>query len=432
MTHQTPQPPSVPSKKRTWLPIAIIAAVLVAAAPAAWVLAVSPWERSAGEAIYVDEGEGGARGGLGAKGDKGAPGPLPVTLPTPAPRAPFFETFSKDSAASGGTAVALPVPGSAGSLETADRQIISQANLSLEVTAVAAVVGQVQAIAQSLGGFVEQLSSSGAEEKQFAAITIRLPQAEFFTAMDRLRALGKVQSENLGSQDVTEQFIDLEARLKSLQREEESLLALLGRAQQISEILTIERELSRVRSDIERYQGQLNFLKRRVDLATITISLFPPQEKVSQPPFGALTVEAESVSASVEEVKALASRLKGEIDSLSLSVKAGRTRADISLRVFSKDFNGAMATIEGEGKVLSKEVLEGAPVVADGEAKPAEKPNAPINVTLVEPEKNALGRIIAIALWAGSGALVVLAGLLLYFVYRLRRRKGMAATQRAA
>ncbi|MBI4198246.1 MAG: DUF4349 domain-containing protein [Chloroflexi bacterium] len=430
MTHQTP-PPSVPSKKRTWLPIAIIAAalVLVAAAPAAWVLAVSPWERSAGSAIYVDEGEGGARGA------KGSPGPLPVTYPTPVPRAPspsFELNFSKDSAASGGTAVALPVPVPAGSLETADRQIISQANLSLEVTTVPAAVGQVQAIAQSLGGFVEQLSSSGAEEKQYAAITIRLPQAEFFTAMDRLRALGKVQSENLGSQDVTEQFIDLEARLKSLQREEESLLSLLGRAQQISEILTIERELSRVRSDIERYQGQLNFLKRRVDLTTITISLFPPQEKVSQPPFGALTVEAESVSASVDEVKALASRLKGEIDSLSLSVKAGRTRADISLRVFSKDFNGAMATIESEGKVLSKEVQEGAPVVADGEAKPAEKPNAPINVTLVEPEKDTWGRFIAIALWAGSGALVVLAGLLLYFVYRLGRRKGMAATQRAA
>jgi hypothetical protein len=431
MTHQTPQPPHAPSRKRTWLLIAIIAAalVLVAAAPAAWVLAVSPWQGAA--SVIGEEGQRGPKGDIG---DKGGPGPLPVTYPTPVPVAPppsFFLT-SKDSAAFGGTAVASPVPRPAGSLEAADRQIISQANLSLEVVAVPAVVGQVQAIAQSLGGFVEQLSSSGAEEKQFATITIRLPQAEFYTAMDRLRALGKVQSENLGSQDVTEQFIDLEARLKSLQREEESLLSLLGRAQQISEILTIERELSRVRSDIERYQGQLNFLKRRVDLATITISLFPPQEKVSQPPFGAITVEAERVSASVDEVKALAARLKGEIDSLSLSVKAGRTRADISLRVFAKDFNGAMATIESEGKVLSKEVREGAPVVAEGEAKPADKPNAPINVTLVEPEKDAWGRFLAIALWAGSGALVVLAGLLLYFVYRLGRRKGMAATGRAA
>ena len=88
--------------------------------------------------------------------------------------------------------------------------------------------------------------------------------------------MGKVQSKNLGSDDVSERFIDLQVRLKSSLREEESLLSLLGRTSTVSEVLAIERELTRVRSDIERFQGQLNFLERRIDLATITVSLLSP------------------------------------------------------------------------------------------------------------------------------------------------------------
>ena len=94
--------------------------------------------------------------------------------------------------------------------------------------------------------------------------------------MEQVELVGKVQSKNLGSEDVSERFIDLQTRLKGSLREEESLLSLLGRTSTVSEALTIERELTRVRSDIERFQGQLNFLERRIDLATITVSLSSP------------------------------------------------------------------------------------------------------------------------------------------------------------
>jgi hypothetical protein len=140
--------------------------------------------------------------------------------------------------------------GSASStLQTAQRMVISTASISVEVEMVPAATNEVRAIAESLGGFVEQLSSSGGSERQQAHMTIRVPQSQFFTALERIEALGEVQSRNLGSEDVSEQFIDLEARLKSAQREEQSLLSLLERAQQVSEVLTIERELSRVRSE---------------------------------------------------------------------------------------------------------------------------------------------------------------------------------------
>ena len=108
-----------------------------------------------------------------------------------------------------------------------------------------------------------------------------MPQAQFSSAVEQIELVGKVQSKNLGSEDVSERFIDLQARLKSSLREDESLLSLLDRTSTVIEVLAIERELTRVRLDIERLQGQLNFLERRIDLATITVSL-------SSPPIGHL------------------------------------------------------------------------------------------------------------------------------------------------
>ncbi len=430
MSQQHPSSSSSLSRgkgRRLTIAVIVVTLLLVAAAPAVAALALTPWQRN----VSFSQGAVGPKGDAGAKGSPGRDETLSKLSTADDALAPY--EFGVRSTAGGFfTTGAVPAPAAPSptpsfravtNLEAAQRQIIAQANVSLEVTAVQSAVGQVQAIAQSLGGYVEQLTSSGVEENQYATITLRLPQSEFYNALDRLRALGKVKSESLGSQDVTEQFIDLEARLRSALQEEQSLLALLGRAQQISDVLTIERELARVRSDIERYQGQLNFMKRRVDLATITVSLYPPDAKASQPPAGALTVETKKATASAEAVKALAARLQGEIDTFFISVRDGRSRADISLRVYAKDFSLAVAEMEGEGKVLSKEVREGTQGKSD--AKPAERPDAPINIALVEPApKSGWRQALIVGLWVGSGALAVMAGLAFYGVYRLGRRRG--------
>ena len=181
--------------------------------------------------------------------------------------ASVFRTPATPSFAAAEGGVGRVAPGLA--LQTVQRKVISSATLSIKVKVVEEAVPQIRTIAEGMGGFVEQLSSSGSAGRQRASITIRVPQDQFFTALERIEALGEVQSKNLGSEDVSEQFIDLEARLKSSLREEESLLSLLGRSGTVSEVLAIERELARVRSEIERFQGQLNFLERRVALATI-------------------------------------------------------------------------------------------------------------------------------------------------------------------
>ena len=293
----------------------------------------------------------------------------------------------------------------------------------MEVDEVPVAVAQVRTTAESLGGFVGQLSSSGGPERQQSTMTIRVPQAEFFTALEHIKSLGKVRSENVGSEDVTERFIDLEARLRSALREEESLLSLLDKANQVSEILTIERELSRVRSDIERAQGQLNFLERRVDLSTITVSLFPPDAEVAEPPSGSLTIEVSDVSRSVEGIKALVSGVGGELDRVFVAVRDGKESSDVTLRVFSKDFKQVLSSVEAHGKVRDKEIRE-TTVPVEAEATPPAKPDARIDISFVEKESSVVWRIIAIAAPVGGVALVALLGLLFYAAYRAGRHRG--------
>ena len=151
----------------------------------------------------------------------------------------------------------------------------------------------------------------------------------------------------------------------------------------MSEILTIERELSRVRSQIERSQGQLNFLERRVDLATVTVSLLPPGIDVGDPPSASLTIEASDVTGSVESVKALVRTLDGEIDRVFISVQDGKASARMTLLVFAPDFDSALDSIERMGDVKSKKLEEGT-TPRGGDTETPEDPNASIDLSLVE------------------------------------------------
>ena len=304
--------------------------------------------------------------------------------------------------------------GQSTTVEIADRQIISQASLSVEVEDVAGAVAQVRTIAETRGGFVSQIATSGTPGRQRSDLVVRVPQGEFFDTLESIKGLGKVWVENAGSEDVTEQFIDLEARLRSALREEQSLLSLLERADTVSNILTIERELARVRSDIERLQGQINYLSRRVDLATISVALFPPEERLAEPPYGSLNMEVEDVFASVDEVKALVARVGGELEGVFLSVSNGREQADVEFSVLAKDFSAVLSQVEGQGKVTYKEIRE-----STGNVE-SEEPDSRLTVFLMERESS-LGRWLLIGGAAIVGGVLLL--LLLYAVYRAVRSR---------
>ena len=308
--------------------------------------------------------------------------------------------------------------GSSVALETAQRKVISTASLFLEVEFVEATTAQVRDIADSLGGFVENLNISGDEEGRHGSMTVRVPQAQFSPAVDRIESVGKVRSKNLGSEDVSERFIDLQARLKSSLREEESLLSLLGRTTTVSEVLAIERELTRVRSSIERFQGQLNFLERRIDLATITVSLVSPEKRSGEPPSASLRIEVNGVTEHVDAVKSLVTSSEGVVDSVLVSLHNGKESAVLTVHVFSDDFNSTVKFLEDQGRVRSKDIQEGKPG-DDGAASPEEKPRARIDLTFVEDSNSVnIGLMVAIAAPIGALALGVILGIGFFGVYR--------------
>ena len=282
---------------------------------------------------------------------------------------------------------------------------------------------QLTADAEGLGGFVEQLSSSGGPENQRANMTLRVPQDQFRTTLDRVKSLGKVRDENQGSEDVSSQFIDLEARLRSAKREEQSLLSLLERTLKVGEILTVERELNRVRSEIERSQGQLNFLERRVELATISVFLFTPSVALQQPPSGSLVIEPVDVTSRLNELRSKISSVGGKVDRVFLSEREERERADIVFRVFPEDFGDTVEYLESLGIVLSKELREGSAVDDLAEQQKPEEPNARIEVTLAEKQATNIGLILGITLPIVLLFLAGVLGLVVYLAYRFGRRR---------
>ena len=345
----------------------------------------------------------------------------PAPPPAPAASAPAGASGAAGPAGARGPAGPAQPPSQPG--PAAERKIIFIASLSIEVEEVEAAVDRARAVAESLGGFVEHLSSSGGSETPRADLTIRIPQTGFSDALEHIESLGEVQFRNLGSEDVTEQFIDLGARLKSSMAEEKSLLALLERSNSVTEILTVERELTRVRADIERAQGRLNFLERRVDLATINVSLFLPGSGPSNPPVANFTMDASDVSDQVSQLKGYVAGLGGAIDQVYLSTNEGGERAEVTFRVFSQDFYQASAFIEDQGKLRSRNIREGILILTGEETPRAKRPDARIDVVYLDesfdfqPWMAIFGIALALAL---AGAMAVL----LRVAYRRGRMRG--------
>lgn len=136
-------------------------------------------------------------------------------------------------------------------------------------------------VAQKYGGYVESSSTAGVKQRS-GDLLIRVPSARFDEAMTDLRALGQVESQTVSGQDVTSQFVDLDARLRTWEAQESVLLKLMARANSIEATLRVQRELQDVQFRIEQIKGQLDVLQNQTDLATIHIQLHEPGAAVTQ------------------------------------------------------------------------------------------------------------------------------------------------------
>jgi hypothetical protein len=166
---------------------------------------------------------------------------------------------------------------------TQDRMIIYNGFVSLETHDVEGTVDRVRTIAENYGGYVAGTTRSNVGNQTVADITIRVPQDKFRTAIKEIETYGKILDERTTSEDVTERYIDLEARLKNLQMVEQSLVELLSKATTVDEVLKVQQELGRVRGDIDSLQGQINYLERNVEMSVINVSLREPPTPFTPP-----------------------------------------------------------------------------------------------------------------------------------------------------
>ncbi|WP_456474434.1 DUF4349 domain-containing protein [Candidatus Pyrohabitans sp.] len=159
-----------------------------------------------------------------------------------------------------------------------DRKIIKSAYIKLEVEDFDSAASEVEKLAYEAGGYISQSNSyvTPGNHRQ-GTITMRIPEGSFGSIIEELKKLGRVMSYSSSGRDVTEEYIDLNARLRNLQRQEERLLEILDRAETVKDVLEVERELGRVRGEIERLEGRLRYLDNRVEFATITVELREPE-----------------------------------------------------------------------------------------------------------------------------------------------------------
>lgn len=154
-----------------------------------------------------------------------------------------------------------------------ERKVIYEALIAVTVADMEKAVRDINAKAAELGGYVANSVRDNSTDFPTARITFHIPQARYTDFMAFARGLGEPGTERIDSADVTEKYVDLEARLANRLVHEERLLAILSKTGTVEELLSVERELSRVREDIEVIEGQLRYLREKVALATVTVSL---------------------------------------------------------------------------------------------------------------------------------------------------------------
>jgi hypothetical protein len=194
----------------------------------------------------------------------------------PGARAPGAPAESPPAASDQGRQAANAGQVAAQVLPSLDRMIIRTVTLSLLVPDVAEAYRQVERIAAEQGGLIGASQVRQEGDLATATVTVRVPadHATYAATMERLRALAeKVVDEQVQTQDASEEYVDLESRLRSLRLTEERLLALYDRAQRLEEIFAVQRELTTVRGQIEQAQGRKQAIERRSAMATINLQL---------------------------------------------------------------------------------------------------------------------------------------------------------------
>ena len=208
-----------------------------------------------------------------------APAPPPVAADAfrksagPANEAAVDQSVS--APLSGVSGSAMPSATAVSQPTSASSMIVRTGYAGIEVDSLDTAIARVRGLAQRVGGFVANTTVQGGRDQlRSASLEVKVPAERFDEALNALAPIGKVESVNVNAEDVGEEYVDISARVENAHRLESRLIALLAtRTGKLQDVLSVERELARVREEIERYEGRLRFLKTRAAMSTLTIAV---------------------------------------------------------------------------------------------------------------------------------------------------------------
>lgn len=192
--------------------------------------------------------------------------------------APAVPPVAEDAAASVTSPTQNDLPGSAATSDIAPTMVIRNGTASVEVDKLDPAVIKLRQLAAQLGGYIANSSMSGGRDQvRSATLELKIPAQRFDQAINGLNTLGKVEAVNSTAEDVGEEYVDITARVTNAHRLEDRLIELLAnRTGRLQDVLSVERELARVREQIERYEGRLRYLKSRVATSTLAVTVHEP------------------------------------------------------------------------------------------------------------------------------------------------------------
>ena len=280
----------------------------------------------------------------------------------------------------------------------ANRKLIRNARVDLEVRSFEEAVQQIAGFANEAKGYIATSNSDKQENgKLRGEVVVKVLPENLDDFLEKLRGVGDLKNQTSGTDDVTKQYFDADARLKNAQAMEQRLLEVLKRkSDDINDLHAVEKELGRVREQIEQMQGELKFMDSQAHFATVTIAL---AEKDMDVPAGFLLKEraqlslyAQDVEKSYNQVKALASP-KIQITNATLDRdNAGRVSARISMLIAPEESDAVIAKVKAMGRVdnfqlQTERVARGGQGMSE-DAK-TERDKVQLNVTIGREEQEA-------------------------------------------
>jgi len=167
----------------------------------------------------------------------------------------------------------MSAPAVDGEVEAQERLIVKTGSISLLVENVRSAIEAVSAYAESHDGFVVTSEYNKYEYGPYGTVTIRIPADMFDSGVEDVRAFGEVTSQRVNGQDVTEEYVDLDAQLSNLRATENQFLEILKQAREIDDVLAVQSQLSYVRERIDRIEGRMKYLRESAAMSTLTVHL---------------------------------------------------------------------------------------------------------------------------------------------------------------